>query len=195
MARVFFTSSVEMLWRRSLFILAINTLYFGFIVVGALLEQARFLPLYELPSGEDSFLLEAGLPLMIVGIFVFNLVVSGFFVTTLSGLVFFGFPVGVLVLRALLWGALLNLLPTSGLLIALPTLVLEGEGYVLAAVSGINLGLSWLKPDWVYENRGFSRLEALKMASKECVRMYILVAAFLFVAAVVEAITIISMTS
>lgn len=167
-----------------------NTLYFGFIVVGAFLEQARFMPLYELPSGDDFLLFESGLPLMIVGIFVFNLVVSGFFFTTLSGLVFFAFPVGVLVLRALLWGALLNLLPTSPLLVALPTLVLEGEGYVLAAVSGINLGLSWFKPDWAYENRGFSRLEALKVAAKECLHLYGLVAGLLFVAAVVEAVTI-----
>jgi hypothetical protein len=172
-----------------------NALYFGFIVVGAFLEQARFLPLYKLPGGNDFFLLEASLPLMIVGIFVFNLVVSGFSFTTLSGLVFFPFPVGVLVLRALLWGALLNWLPTSQLLVALPIFVIEGEGYVLAAVSGINLGLSWLRPDWAYENRGLSRLEAFKVAVKECLHLYGLVAGLLFAAAVVEAVTIVQLGS
>ncbi len=191
MARAFLVSCVETLLRRSLLVVAMSSLYFGFIVVGAFLGQARFLPFYELPGGDGLFFVEASLPLMIVGIFVLNLVVSGFFFTTLPGLVFFAFPVGVLVLRALVWGALLNWLPTSGLLVALPSFVLEGESYVLAAVSGINLGLSWLKPDWVNENRGFSRLEALKIASKECLHLYGLVAAFLFGAAVIEAITIV----
>jgi len=167
-----------------------NALYFGFIVVGAFLEQARFLPLFKLPGGNDFFWVEASLPLMIVGIFMFNLVVSGFFLTTLPGLVFFPFPVVSLVFRALFWGALLNWLPTSWLLIVLPTLVLEGEGYVLAGVAGVNLGLSLLRPDLAYEESGLSRSEALRIALKEWLYLYSLVAGLLFTAAVAEAFTI-----
>jgi len=89
-----------------------------------------------------------------------------------------------------LWGVLLNGLLTSQFLAAFPTLILEGEGYVLAALAGVNLGLSLLKPEWAYKGEGLSRLEAVKRALKDCAYTYVLVAIFLFVAAVVETVTI-----
>ena len=79
----------------------------------------------------------------------------------------------------------------SGFLAALPTLALEGEGYVLAALAGVNLGLAWLKPKWAYRGEDLSRSEAVNKALKECARIYVFVAVFLFVAAVVETITLI----
>jgi len=186
-ARTFLISCREILLRRSFLLVAMNALYFGSIVVGAFLEQDNLLPLHNLPEGEGFLLLEAGLPSMIVGIFMFNLVVSSLFLTTLPGLLFFPLPVVSLVVRALFWGALLNWLPTSWLSIVLPTLVLEGEGYVLAGVSGVNLGLSLLRPDLAYEKSGFSRSEALKIALKEWLCLYGLVAGLLSIAAVAEA--------
>jgi len=192
LVKAFFRLCVRTLSRRGMLFVAMNALYFGFIVVGAFLEQARFLSPYELIGGEGFFLFEEGLPLMIIGIFLFNLVVSGFFFTTLSGLVFFPLPLGVLVLRALAWGALLNLSPTPQLFAALPSLVLEGEGYVLAALAGVNMGLSWLKPEWAISGgKGLSRWEAVKRALKDAGRIYVLVTVFLFVAAVAETATLV----
>jgi hypothetical protein len=123
-------------------------------------------------------------------IFLFSLFVSGLLLTTLTGLVFFILPVVILVLRATLWGAILNQLPTPLFLASLPTLVLEGEGYVVASVAGIGLGLAWLKPGWMYEGEGFSRLEAFKAALREALYLYVWVGMFLLVSALVEAMTI-----
>jgi uncharacterized membrane protein SpoIIM required for sporulation len=61
---------------------------------------------------------------------------------------------------------------------------------VVAGVAGINLGLSWLKPSWAHKKEVSSRLEAFKMALKECGYLYILVAMLLFAAAIVETATI-----
>jgi hypothetical protein len=130
------------------------------------------------------------LPSMIVNIFFFSLIVSAFCVVTLPGLVFFAFPAVILALRVALWGATINQLPTPQFLAAFPTLILEGEGYVVASMAGIILGLSWLKPELAYKGEGLSRLKALKKALKECVYMYVLVTMILLVAAIVESITI-----
>jgi len=147
---------------------------------------------YEWPLGESFVDTETrGLPLMIMDIFLFNLVVSGFVLVTLSGLLFFALPFVFLLFRAFLWGVLLGGLPTSLFLAALPTLILEGEGYVLASLAGINLGLSWLRPEWAYEGEELSRLESVKKALRDCVRIYVFVVVPLFVAAVVEALTVI----
>jgi hypothetical protein len=167
-----------------------NALFFGSILVAALLTQALYLPLYEWSTGDGFLPMNAGLPMMIVSIFLFNLIVGAFIFVTLSGLVFFIFPVIVLLIRAMLWGTLLNQVPTPMFLIAFPTLILEGEGYVIASIAGVNLGLSWLKPGWVYTGESLSRLKTLKKALKECAYAYFLVTIFLLVAAIVEALTI-----
>jgi len=169
-----------------------NVLFFSSILVFALWIQFQYPPtLYEgEPMEAPEIFLGGSLPIMVVNVFLFNLVVSAFIFVTLSGLLFFAFPVVVLMWRAALWGGLLNLLPTPLFLASLPRLVLEGEGYVLASVAGMTLGLSWLKPDWVYRSEGLSRQEALRMSLKESVYLYVLVVVFLLVAAVVESITI-----
>lgn len=69
-------------------------------------------------------------------------------------------------------------------------LIFEGEGYVMASVAGINLGLSWLKPRWIYGEGSLSKLEALKKAFKECAHLYIFVAILLLTAALIEAVII-----
>ena len=110
--------------------------------------------------------------------------------TTLTRLVFFILPVGFLLFRALLWGVLINSLPTPLFLASFATLILEGEGYVLAGLAGANLGLSWLKPEWIIKRGELSRSEAVKQTFKDCLHIYVLVALFLLVGAVVETITL-----
>ncbi len=144
------------------------------------------------PGGVDGFFLGFDWPLMILSIFLFNVVLSGFVFVTLPGLVFFPLSVVALVVRAVLWGVLLIQVPTSVLWFALPTLVLEGEGYVLAAFGGVSLGVSWLRPQWMFEGENMSRSESLKRSLMEVARIYVLVAVLLLVAAVVETVTILS---
>lgn len=188
--KVFFESCVLSLFRRSSLFLAVNVLYFGFILVGAVVVQFPGVVVYEWLMNE-SVLDVAADPLSLgAGIFLFNLVVSGLFLTTFSGLVFFVLPFGVVLWRALAWGTLIAQLPSPEFFAALPTFVLEGEGYVIAAVAGVILGLSWLKPDWVFRGENLSRKQALTAAMKECLHLYVFVVVLLLVAAVVETVTL-----
>ena len=189
--RAFFVSLMEIFSRRSLLFVLMNTLFFGSILIGALLAQGQYLPFYVLRMDERIFPPEFSDPLfMVVYIFFSNIIVSAFLLVTLTGLLFFAFPVVVLVDRAAVWGALLNLLPTPLFFAAFLTITLEGMGYVLASVAGINLGLSWLKPDWTYKGEQFSRMKALRKALRECIYIYVLVVVLLLAAAIVETVTI-----
>lgn len=179
--------------RRVLFFMVLNWLFFGSIVVGALLGQSGYVRVFEWPIGEEKFQLETGnIVVLIVTIFLFNLFLSGFLVVTLTGLLFFVLPVVFLCVRGFLWGILLGGLSSSRFLLSLPTLFLEGEGYVLAALAGVVLGLSWLLPKWLRKNEELSRSESVKKAVKECLRIYVLAAIILFVAAIVETATIVN---
>jgi len=190
--RDFLRSVFSVFSRRGWVLIILNWLFFSLILVGALLGQAGVVHVYTWPFG-DIFPVEADSALLIVGlIFLFNLVLSGFLLVTLTGLGFFGLPLFFLSFRAFLLGMFLNGLSKPVLLVVLPTLILEGEGYVLAALAGVNLGLSWLKPKWAYRGEDLSRVEAVKMALKEAGRIYIFVTVLLFVAAVVETITLVS---
>jgi uncharacterized membrane protein SpoIIM required for sporulation len=124
--------------------------------------------------------------LSLLWIFLFNLALSGFLLLTASGVVFFVLPVCFLLFRALFWGVFLSGLPNPLFLLVIPTLVLEGEGYVLAAVAGLGLGLSWLKPELMFREGNLSRLEAFRKALRECAHVYVFVVILLFLAAVVE---------
>ena len=187
----FFKSCFSLISRRILLFVALNWLFFGVMFAGNLLSYGEYGEYFEWPISEGFVDTETlGLPLLIMNIFLFNLVVSGFVLVTLSGLLFFALPFAFLVFRAFLWGVLLSGLATPLFLAAFPTLILEGEGYVLASLAGINLGLSWLRPKWAYEVEELSRLESFKKALWDCLRSYVLVALLLFVAAVVEALTV-----
>lgn len=188
---IFFKSCLEALSRRGLAFAVMNALYFCSIFVVVLFFQFQSLPPYVGPPMEvPEFFAGLDWPVIIVAIFLFNLILSSFIVVTLPGLVFFPFPAVVLLFRGYLWGLLLSQLSTPHLLVVLPTIVLEGEGYVMASVAGILLGLSWLKPNWMYGCEDLTRSEALKKALKECMGMYVLVAIVLLAAAIVETITI-----
>lgn len=183
------------LLKRGAVFAVMNILCFCSIFVAVLWAQFQFPPPYAgVPVELPEFLVGVDWPLMIVGIFLFNLVLSSFVFVTLLGLVFFPLSAVVLLYRGFMWGLLLSQLSTSQFLVVLPTLVLEGEGYVIASVAGITLGLSWLKPDWVFEGEGLSRLQSFKKALVECLRIHVFVIAILFVAAVVETFTILSLT-
>lgn len=172
--------------------IVLNWLFFGGVLVGAFLAQYDYEGVGVLPTESDvSFISRDNWALLLFGIFLWNLAVSGFGLITLSGLILFVLPVAFLFFRALLWGALLSTLSTAGLLIAFPTLILKGEGYVLCGVAGVSLGLSWISPKRAYGEHGLSRLDSLKRAFGDCVGIYVLVVLFLFVAAVVEALSLI----
>jgi len=189
----FFRNCLNVVSQRILLLMVLNWLFFGVMFVGALLGQYGFMSSFGwLPVKDEVF--QQGLevsPWLVLDIFFFNLVLSGFVLVTLSGLVFFVLSLVFLSVRAFLWGVLLNGLSTSMFLAAFPTLILEGECYVLAALAGVNLGLSWFRPKWAYGGGELSRRESVKMALKDCLRVYVLVAIFLFVAAVVESVTLI----
>jgi len=185
------SSFFSLVWRKGWVLGILNWLFFCFIFVGVLLEQVGVVQVYAWPFGEI-FPVEAGDALLtVVVIFIFNLVLSGFVLVTLTGLGFFGVPLFFLCFRAFLWGTLLSGLSTPMFLAVLPTLILEGEGYVFAALAGVNLGLSWIRPRWAYEEEKLSRFEAVKKALRDCLRIYVLVTLILFVASVVETITLI----
>jgi len=165
----------------------LNVLFFGTVLGAVLGAQLLFPP--PLFSGANASLLPWPFsnigPLVFFYIFAFNLVVSAFVVVTVPGILFFPFSAAALAFRAILWGLLLYPLPSDYFLAALPTLILEGEAYVLAATAGTVTGFSWLKPE-----TGFSRWEALKKGLKECAQLYIPVSLLLFIAAIVESATL-----
>jgi hypothetical protein len=193
MVRVFLRSCVEALGKRGLLLLLANVVYFPVILVSAFVAQLLFVP-GPYPSENLSapdFLLGSGLTVMVIGIFALNLVLSAFVVVTLPGVALFPLSVAALVFRAVLWGFIVSWLPSWLVLAALPTIVLEGEAYVIAAVAGIIIGASWIKPSWAFgRERQISRWEAFRLALGEGLRLYFWVLVLLFVAAIVETATI-----
>lgn len=160
----------------------LNAVFFGGVFLTALITRGSYLS-----SEERGIVGDVGVTFLII--FVSNLVVSGFLLLTAPGLLLFVVPVGVLAWRAAVWGILLNGLSTPAFLAALPTILLEGEGYVSAGATGVILGLSWLRPSWIGQE-GISRRESLKRAMKECAYLYVLVALLLLAAALVETLTL-----
>ena len=195
MVITFFRSHFSGVLRRANLLAIFNLAYFCSILVTALIASYLLPPIaYEAWSPEIFEPLVSSGPVgMAIEIFLFNLIISGFLVVTLPGLIFFPLSAAALLARAVLWGLLLYPLPISVFLVALPTLVFEGEAYVLAAVAGTRVGASWFKPSWLYGGEeGLSRWNALKRTFGEFKRLYFFVILLLFVAAVVEALTIVA---
>jgi hypothetical protein len=131
---------------------------------------------------------------MVLSIFIYNVALSAFVAVTLPGFVFFPLSTAFLLYRAAIWGLLLHCQPTWVLLVALPALVFEGEGYVFAAVAGSVVGISWLRPKWLGSGEGLPRFAALKKALKECLIMYLPVVALIFCAATIESLVLVMTT-
>jgi hypothetical protein len=159
------------------------------MVAGAFLGNAEVVPNLN-PYSVGILKGTAASPWLFLDIFLVNLGVSGLLLLTLSGFVFFVLPPIVLSLRALVWGALLNGLSTPLLWLTFPVLILEGEGYVLMGLSGITLGLSWVKPQWLFKEEVHDREWDVKLALEESLRVHVLAIALLAVAAAIETIII-----
>lgn len=192
----FLKDCLDLVSKRALLLVALNWLFFCSIIAGALLGRYGYGEFAPWPIGKAEFAEGLDPPFLIVGIFTINLVASAFIVVTLPGLVFFAFPAVVLVLRGLLWGLLFGGVSAFEFLLVLPTLVLEGEAYVFAALAGVNLGLSWLKPSLLYPGerlptgKKLPRNMAAALGFRDCFKVYVFVAVLLLVAAVVEAVAI-----
>ncbi len=181
------SSLLSLLSSRVKLVVFMNLFFFGGVFVTALMLGFLLPPqLYEGPPAQFSATVSGSLILTVLSIFVFNLIVSAFVIITLPGFVLFPLSAAFLVYRAFIWGVLIYESPNWVFLIALPTLVLEGEGYVFAAVAGTLVGISWIKPKWVCKAESVSRAESLKKALRECAWAYVFVMMFLFIAAIVE---------
>lgn len=122
--------------------------------------------------------------------FAVNLVLGSFVFITVPSLIipFSGLLVGVY--RALLWGLLFS--PTAvlgaGILFHWPTIILEGQAYILAMLAAYVQGMAFLRPKTVGVQ---TRRQGYWIGVKRSVRIYLLVAITLFVAAVYEAVSVI----
>lgn len=124
--------------------------------------------------------------------FWFNLTAGALLYITAPSLVipFAGVPLGFV--RAVLWG--LMLAPQGALaLLMIPhsiTLVLEGQGYIIAMLGAWTVGRGLILPA-VYGKQG--RLAGYAAGVGRCARLYVLVAIVLAVAALYEAVEVILM--
>jgi hypothetical protein len=99
--------------------------------------------------------------------------------------------VGMGAVRAVLWGLLLA--PTTPELRAamiphMGTLILEGQGYILAILAAFVLGCAFVSPSSVGATRW---LQGYGIGLKKALSLYVLVAAVLAIAAVYEALEVI----
>jgi hypothetical protein len=187
-----FSSYLRRFSSRGKLLVTMNCIFFTSVFAVAIVSELLLPPrLYSewQPQFPDIFLGD-NLPFLFSGIFLSNLILSAFVIVTFPGFVFFPISSAMLVFRGFLWGVLLAFQPTWLLLSVIPIIVLEGEGYVFAALAGTVVGVSWLKPRWLYREVNITRAEAFHKALKECLDIYLFVVLFLLVAAVVEAVTL-----
>jgi hypothetical protein len=129
---------------------------------------------------------------VIVTIFAFNSILGSFLAITLSNLI--GVGTLVFIYRPIMWG--LVYAPTSPsatiiLIAVIPTLILEGIAYVIAFTASLDFILAIAKPKFLGEE---SRFKAWKKAWIYNLKSYVLVLIMLFVAAVVETVTLVYLT-
>lgn len=125
--------------------------------------------------------------------FFINLLAGTFLVLTLPSVIFPPLAGVVAAYRAALWGLLLS--PVSPelrqpMVLHSLTLLLEGQGYILAVFAGLAAFKGWLKPETFGKNK---RLSGYWQGWREAFPVYFLVILVLAVAAVYEAVTVIIM--
>jgi len=125
--------------------------------------------------------------------FFINLSLGTVAYITIPGMLVFFFAPALALFRAAMWGVLFA--PTTPVLataavLSLPTLILEGLGYILAVVPSTYLGLSWLSPKRVFREERLSRKEAFKKELVNSAKAYVWVALILLVAAIVEVVSV-----
>ena len=117
--------------------------------------------------------------------FLVNFFVGSLVTIILPGIALPSVPVALL--RAALWGVLFPVGMGDRFCLALPTLVAEGEGYVLSMVPGLNLSLALLNPKSYGTS---SRREALATVMREIPFYALLIAIVLIAAAAIEVSTV-----
>ncbi|MGB9978168.1 stage II sporulation protein M [Methanobacterium sp.] len=190
---------VERYKKRFLYCFAI---YYGLVITGIIIGLL-YPPVSTGTAGTISSQFNTALPglmqaigagdviKIIVTIFAFNSILGSFLVITLPNLI--GLGTLVFIYRPLMWGLIYA--PTSPqatmLLVAvIPTLILEGVAYVIAFAASIDFVLAIANPKALGEE---SRVKAWKKAWVYNLKSYVLVLIMLFVAAVVEAVTLVSL--
>lgn len=128
--------------------------------------------------------LAENLALKILYTFFFNLVFGAFLSTTVMGLLFF-FPYFVAVWRSFIIGVLVADIDTTPVmaLIFYGTFILEFGAYCVSSAVGTDIGLSIM---WPGRKGKSSRSEAFREAARDGMKLYLLVAVILLVAAVWE---------
>jgi hypothetical protein len=184
--------------------LTINLVYYGLVVVAMLFVASHPEVQKELLKGVRQSFQGKG-PLAAVGsaytsgnvvaailvTFVVNLLIGGLLSITVPSLIvpYSGFLMGVT--RAILWGLLLSPADPklSGAMIPHSlTLILEGQGYILALLAAYVSGNAFLRPRSVgVDTHAGGYLNGLKQTAS----LYVLVTLLLAVAAVYEAIEVI----
>ncbi len=125
---------------------------------------------------------------VILTIFGFNASLGSFLFITVLNVI--GIGTLVFLYRPFLWGfiyAPINPQATILLIYVIPTLILEGLAYVMAFAASTDFILSIIKPGALGETK---RLAAFKKAWVYNLKSYVLILIVLFIAAVVESVTI-----
>lgn len=182
--------------------LILNLVYYGLMVGGmvyAAFDRALQEALLELvgeafatgPLGEVSGAYSGGRILLAAALtFVVNLAGGSFASITLPSLIIplSGLLVGAY--RAVLWGLLFS--PTAvmgaGIVFQLPTLLLEGQAYVLTMLAAYAQGVAFLRPRSVGAE---THLRGYRVGVKRSIRIYVLVVIVLALAALYEAASVI----
>lgn len=127
--------------------------------------------------------------------FIINLLMGTLLVLTLPSLLFPPLGAVMAAYRAGLWGLMLSPVEPSLRLAMIPhslTLLLEGQGYILAAFAGLVAFKGLIKPERYNETK---RLLGYKEGWKEAAPLYALVVSVLAVAAIYEAASVIWIVS
>jgi hypothetical protein len=118
--------------------------------------------------------------------FMINLVVGTMLRITLPGLILFPLAPLAAFYRAIGWGIIFAPTDPGPFLRALPILLAEGFGYVLAVVPSLRLGLAWVLPKRAYMAEQLTRKRAFRKALSELWPAYLIVSLTLLAAAVIE---------
>jgi len=172
-----------------------NVLFFGSILVVVAFFE-RTLPPPLVLNVRSPFLEELfnGDPFVSAfAILIFDLFFSAFVFVMLLSVAFFPLSIGFLLFRAFIWGSLLYSQPTWTLLVAIPTVILQGEAYALAALTGLLVGLSWIKPEWVYRGKSLTRREAFNKSLEEYRMFYVFAIMFMVAGAITETVALMVM--
>lgn len=124
---------------------------------------------------------------IVIGILAFDIIFGGFLVTSISGILFFPLPTGVLVYRAFGTGVILWALPNSVFWSTMFVFFLEGEAYVFSALASTLVGVSWIMPTWAYEGQNCSRMASFRKSLADSAYFYFVGIALLTIAALIEA--------